>query len=89
MRNDEISNAVELLEDLEPTAPQRYILKAVTMATDGEYSGDVNRDSIVEAQCRFQSVGISPNETDIIPCRQCMAQFYFLQGHSLKMLIST
>lgn len=79
LRNDEVSNAAELLEDLEPTAPQEYILKAVTMATDGEYSGDVNQDSIEEAKSHFQSVGMSPNETDTIPGRQCMAQFYFLQ----------
>lgn len=73
LQNDEVANASQLLNDLEPTTPQEYILKAVTMAQE---SNDVDSE---EAKSYFHSVGTSPNETDTIPGRQCMAQFHFLQ----------
>ena len=81
LRNDETSDAAELLEELEPSTPQECILKGITLATDSEYSEDkLNQDSTIEeAKSYFQSVGTSPNEADTIPGRQCMAQFHFLQ----------
>lgn len=80
LHNEEISNAFQLLEELEPTTPQEYILKGVTMAMGAECLEEVNsKDFIEEAKTYFQSVGTSPSETDTIPGRQCMAQFHFLQ----------
>ena len=81
LRNGEVSDAAEILEDLEPSAPQEYILKGITLAINSEYSeDDFNQESTIEeAKSYFQSVGTSPNEADTIPGRQCMAQFHFLQ----------
>lgn len=71
LQNDEYSKASELLDDLEPKTPQEFILKAITLITQEELD-------IEEAKTLFQNVGSSPSETDTIPGRQCMAQFYFL-----------
>ncbi len=80
LHNEEISNAFHLLEELEPTTPQECILKGVTMAMGAEcLEEESSKDCIEEAKSYFQSVGTSPSETDTIPGRQCMAQFYFLQ----------
>jgi intraflagellar transport protein 56 len=81
LRNDQVSNAVDLLEGLEPSNPQEYILKAITSTLGSEFVDDMHRDSVLdEAKSYFESVGTSPSETDTIPGRQCMAQYYFLRN---------
>jgi intraflagellar transport protein 56 len=79
LRNSEVDDAYELLEDLEPTTPQEYTLKAVTKATKYLASEEESDDLLEEAKSYFKSVGTSPNETDTIPGRQCMAQYHFLE----------
>ena len=79
LHNKDVELANEILEDLEPTTPQEFMLKAVTKACIGQYLGEMDEVSIEEAKSYFHSVGTSPNETDTIPGRQCMAQYYFLQ----------
>ncbi len=80
LRNNEVEDAHNLLEELEPTTPQEYILKATTKTMKSQYIDEVNVISLEEAKSYFQSVGSSPTETDTIPGRQSMAQFYFLEG---------
>lgn len=79
LRNNEVEEASEVLEDLEPTTPQEYILKAVTKATESQSLGEASEESLEEAKSYFHSVGKSPNEMDTIPGRQCMAQYFFLE----------
>lgn len=76
LRNDQMSEAYELIKDLEPVTPQEYILKAVVNATVGQQLD--SRDHIKVAREYFQLVGASASECDTIPGRQCMASCFFL-----------
>ena len=76
LRNDAVTEAYELIKDLDPTTPQEYILKAVVNACIGQMLD--SRDHIKMAQQYFQLVGASASECDTIPGRQCMASCFFL-----------
>uniref|UniRef100_A0A7S1QAN5 Intraflagellar transport protein 56 n=1 Tax=Neobodo designis TaxID=312471 RepID=A0A7S1QAN5_NEODS len=76
LRNDNITDAYELLKNLEPVTPQEYILKAVVNASIGQQID--SREHLKLAQQHFQLVGGSASECDTIPGRQCMASCFFL-----------
>lgn len=61
---------------MDPSSPQEYILKAVTLAMYGQEAelGEVTK----QAHQLFQLVGTSASECDTIPGRQCMASCFFL-----------
>ena len=56
-----------LIQDLEPTVPQEYILKGVVNAAVGQENG--SREHLKIAQQYFQLVGGSASECDTIPGR--------------------
>ena len=76
LRNDDVEDARDLLDSTEPVTPQEFILKAVIFTLIGQK--DKNSSFLRKAQSLFQGVGTSPNETDTIPGRQCMASCFFL-----------
>ncbi|XP_057286596.1 intraflagellar transport protein 56 isoform X1 [Pezoporus wallicus] len=76
LRQDDVQEAYNLMKDLEPTAPQEYILKGVVNAAVGQEMG--LRDHLKIAQQFFQLVGESASECDTIPGRQCMSSHFFL-----------
>uniref|UniRef100_A0A8C6JX90 Intraflagellar transport protein 56 n=2 Tax=Melopsittacus undulatus TaxID=13146 RepID=A0A8C6JX90_MELUD len=76
LRQDDVQEAYNLMKDLEPTAPQEYILKGVVNAAVGQEMG--LRDHLKIAQQFFQLVGESASECDTIPGRQCMSSYFFL-----------
>ncbi|KFP89003.1 Tetratricopeptide repeat protein 26, partial [Acanthisitta chloris] len=76
LRQDDVQEAYNLIKDLEPTAPQEYILKGVVNAALGQEMG--SRDHLKIAQQFFQLVGESASECDTIAGRQCMSSFFFL-----------
>ena len=65
LKRDQVSDAFDLIRDLEPSTPQEYILKGVAYATIGQTSN--NREYIKIAQQCFQLVGTSAHECDTIP----------------------
>lgn len=76
LRQDDVQEAYNLIQDLMPTTPQEYILKGVVNAALGQDIG--SRDHLKSAQQFFQLVGGSASECDTIPGRQCMASCFFL-----------
>merc|ERR1711904_642791 len=76
LRQDEIEEAYNLIKGLEPSTPQKYILKGVVNAAVGNLMD--SREHLKMAQQYFQLVGSSASECDTIPGRQCMASCFFL-----------
>lgn len=76
LRIEEVTEAYNLVKDLEPTVPREYIIKGVVFAALGQKSG--SREHLKLAQQLFQLVGASASEADTIPGRQCMASCFFL-----------
>lgn len=76
LRNDRITEAYELIKDLEPQTPQEYILKGVCNVAIGQMQD--SREHLKLAQQFFQLVGASASECDTIPGRQCMASCFFI-----------
>ncbi|CAG2243618.1 DYF13 [Mytilus edulis] len=76
VHKDDVTEAYNLIKDLEPTTPQEYILKGVVNAALGQESG--SREHLKIAQQYFQLVGGSASECDTIPGRQCMSSCFFL-----------
>uniref|UniRef100_A0A8C6WL93 Intraflagellar transport protein 56 n=1 Tax=Neogobius melanostomus TaxID=47308 RepID=A0A8C6WL93_9GOBI len=76
LRQDDVQEAYNLIQDLVPTTPQEYILKGVVNAALGQDIG--SRENLKIAQQFFQLVGGSASECDTIPGRQCMASCFFL-----------
>uniref|UniRef100_M3ZW22 Intraflagellar transport protein 56 n=1 Tax=Xiphophorus maculatus TaxID=8083 RepID=M3ZW22_XIPMA len=76
LRQDDVQEAYNLIQDLDPVTPQEYILKGVVNAALGLEIG--SRDHLKIAQQFFQLVGGSASECDTIPGRQCMASCFFL-----------
>uniref|UniRef100_A0A3B4AKZ2 Intraflagellar transport protein 56 n=1 Tax=Periophthalmus magnuspinnatus TaxID=409849 RepID=A0A3B4AKZ2_9GOBI len=76
LRQDDVQEAYNLIQDLVPTTPQEYILKGVVNAALGQEIG--SRENLKIAQQFFQLVGGSASECDTIPGRQCMASCFFL-----------
>jgi len=76
LRVEEVTEAYNLVKDLEPTVPREYIIKGVVFAALGQKSG--SREHLKLAQQLFQLVGASASEADTIPGRQCMASCFFL-----------
>ncbi|XP_022095489.1 intraflagellar transport protein 56-like isoform X4 [Acanthaster planci] len=76
LKQDDVTEAYNLLKDVEPTTPQEYILKGVVNAALGQEQG--SREHLKIAQQYFQLVGGSASECDTIPGRQCMAACFFL-----------
>jgi len=76
LRTEEVTEAYNLIKDLEPSVPREYILKGVVFAALGQATG--SREHLKLAQQLFQLVGASASECDTIPGRQCMASCFFL-----------
>lgn len=76
LKNENIDEAYKLIQDLEPSSPQEYILKAVANTMIGQERG--SQENLRLAQQYFQLVGSSGSECDTIPGRQCMASCFFL-----------
>ncbi|KAM9819353.1 intraflagellar transport protein 56 isoform X1 [Syngnathus typhle] len=76
LRQDDVQEAYNLIQDLVPATPQEYVLKGVVNAALGQQLG--TRDHLKVAQQFFQLVGGSASECDTIPGRQCMASCFFL-----------
>uniref|UniRef100_A0A8C5HQY2 Intraflagellar transport protein 56 n=1 Tax=Gouania willdenowi TaxID=441366 RepID=A0A8C5HQY2_GOUWI len=76
LRQDDVQEAYNLIQDLVPTTPQEYILKGVVNAALGQDIG--SKEHLKIAQQFFQLVGGSASECDTIPGRQCMASCFFL-----------
>ncbi|KAJ7397246.1 Intraflagellar transport protein 56 [Pitangus sulphuratus] len=62
LRQDDVQEAYNLIKDLEPSAPQEYILKGVVNAALGQEVG--SRDHLKIAQKFFQLVGESASECE-------------------------
>ena len=76
LRQGDVKEAFDLMQDVTPVIPPEYILKAVVHAMFGQQTG--NKELIRKAQQFFQLVGSSSSECDTIPGRQCMASCFFL-----------
>jgi len=76
LRMEEVTEAHNLIKDLEPSVPREYILKGVVLAALGQRTGQ--SEHVKMAQQLFQLVGASASEADTIPGRQCMASCFFL-----------
>ena len=76
IKHNQLQEAFERVQDLEPSVPHEYIIKGVVYAALGQSTG--NKDYLASAQQLFQVVGGSPTECDTIPGRQCMASCFFL-----------
>jgi len=76
LRTEEVTEAYNLVKDVEPAVPREYILKGVVFAALGQKTG--SREHLKLAQQLFQLVGASASECDTIPGRQCMASCFFL-----------
>jgi intraflagellar transport protein 56 len=76
LRQDQITEAYDLIKDLEPSTPPEYILKGIVNACVGQRNS--SREHLKTAQQLFQLVGASASESDTIPGRQCMASCFFL-----------
>ncbi|XP_065680751.1 intraflagellar transport protein 56 isoform X1 [Hydra vulgaris] len=76
LKQDDITEAYNLVKDVEPTSPNEYILKGVVNAILGQHQS--SREHLKVAQQYFQLVGGSASECDTIHGRQCMASCFFL-----------
>jgi len=76
LKNDQTTDAYNLIKDMECVVPKEYILKAVVHAVIGQNTEQ--KEHLRIAQNFFQMVGASPSECDTIPGRQCMAQCFFI-----------
>ncbi|XP_061686761.1 intraflagellar transport protein 56 [Syngnathoides biaculeatus] len=76
LRQDDVQEAYNLIQHLDPATPQEYILKGAVNAALGQQFG--TRDYLKVAQKFFQLVGGSASECDTVPGRQCMASCFFL-----------
>jgi len=76
LRMDQITEAYDLIKDMEPATPPEYILKGIVNSCVGQNTG--SREHLKMAQQLFQLVGASASESDTIPGRQCMASCFFL-----------
>jgi intraflagellar transport protein 56 len=76
LKNDEVTEAYNLIKDMECVVPKEYIIKAVVHAMIGQNTEQ--KEHLRIAQNFFQMVGASPSECDTIPGRQCMASCFFI-----------
>ncbi len=79
LRNDQITQAYNLIKDLQPNNTKEYILKAIVHCLLGQQS-EKNQEHLKKAQTYFQSIGASATECDTIEGRQCMASCFRLNG---------
>lgn len=79
LKNDSVSQAFNLIKDLQPNNTKEYILKAIVHCLLGQQS-EKNQEHLKKAQTYFQSIGASTNECDTIEGRQCMASCFRLNG---------
>ena len=70
--NNEYKEALNLVQDLEPTTPVEYILKGIVSLCVGQETQ--NKEHLKLANHYFQLVGASASECDTIPGRQSMAR---------------
>ncbi|KAE9002507.1 Intraflagellar transport protein 56 [Phytophthora rubi] len=77
LKRREYHKAFALVEDLEPrTTPERAI-KGVLHAVIGEQTH--SKEHIFLAEKYFHAAGASPEDSDTIPGRQCMASYFVLR----------
>ncbi len=79
LRNDQITQAFNLIKDLQPNNTKEYFLKAIVHCLLGQQS-EKNQEHLKKAQTYFQSIGASATECDTIEGRQCMASCFRLNG---------
>lgn len=79
LKNDSVTQAYNLIKDLQPNNTKEYILKAIVHCLLGQQS-EKNQEHLKKAQTYFQSIGASTNECDTIEGRQCMASCFRLNG---------
>nr|CAG4641626.1 EOG090X04LA [Eurycercus lamellatus] len=77
LRQEEIKEAYQLMQDVEPTLPAEYILKGIVYALMGQESN--SKEHLDTAIQYLHLVGGSSSECDTIPGRQCVASAFFLQ----------
>ena len=84
LRNDQITQAYNLIKDMQPITTKDYILKAIVHCVMGYQQQSENpielNDNLRKAQTFFQSIGASTSECDTIEGRQCMASCFRLGG---------
>ncbi|KAG8236458.1 hypothetical protein J437_LFUL016909 [Ladona fulva] len=73
---DDVTEAYNLIKDVNASEHSEYILKGIIHAIIGQKNG--SREEIEIAQQFFQAVGNSGSERDTVQGRQCMASFFFL-----------
>lgn len=79
LRNDQVTQAYNLIKDVQPISTKEYILKAIVHCLLGQ-QGEKNQDHLKKAQTFFQSIGASTTDCDTIEGRQCMASCFRLNG---------
>lgn len=77
LKQDELTEAEELMKDVEASTSQEYILKAIVHACIGQQNN--SKENITKALQLFNVVGSSSSECDTIPGRQCMASTFLLR----------
>ena len=84
LRNDQITQAYNLIKDMQPITTKDYILKAIVHCVMGYQQQSENpielNENLRKAQTFFQSIGASTSECDTIEGRQCMASCFRLGG---------
>nr|CAG4634733.1 EOG090X04LA [Alona affinis] len=78
LRQDEIKEAYQMIQEVEPTLPAEYILKGIVFALMGQETN--NKEYLDTAVQYLHLVGGSSSECDTIPGRQCVASAFFLQN---------
>ena len=79
LRNGLVTQAHNLIKDMQPLTTKDYILKAVVHCTLGQ-QGEPGNENLKKAQTFYQSIGASTTECDTIEGRQCMASCFRLTG---------
>eukprot|EP00761_Pharyngomonas_kirbyi_P001437 gb/GECH01001441.1/.p1 GENE.gb/GECH01001441.1/~~gb/GECH01001441.1/.p1 ORF type:complete len:560 (+),score=107.94 gb/GECH01001441.1/:1-1680(+) len=76
LRENDVNGAFQLIKELEPSAPQEYILAAIVHALIGQMTD--SREHLIRSHGYFQIIGSSPSECNTLHGRQCMASSFFL-----------
>ncbi|KAH9062961.1 hypothetical protein Ae201684P_009226 [Aphanomyces euteiches] len=82
MKHDEMTDAFDLLESLDPAQPMEYILKAIVhmwMCQQPAFAQSMSNEHLFMSEKFFETVGTAPTECDTIRGRQAMACYYLLR----------
>ncbi|CAI2343379.1 unnamed protein product [Caenorhabditis sp. 36 PRJEB53466] len=78
LNKNNINDAFELANDLDPTTPYDFVVKALTYLIYGQLKSD--SDYLSRAESFFRTVGDSPVVQDTVVGRQASAAYLFLSG---------